>query len=617
MWPLVLAALGVVYGDIGTSPLYAIKLCFSGHHGISPSEENIIGVMSLVFWSVSFVVAFKYLWFVLRADNHGEGGILALLAVASRRKDRTGNGPPTAMIILVLFGAALLFGDGIITPAISVLSAVEGLSVATKAAEPYVLPITTGILLALFLIQKKGTGNIGRVFGVVMIVWFSSLAVIGLAHILRHPHVLRAIHPLYAVEFVTRSGSAVLWVLGGVFLCVTGTEAMYADMGHFGRPAIRRGWFGLVMPSLVLNYFGQGALLLGHPEYAESPFYYMVPRWGLYPMVVLATAATIIASQALISGAFSLNRQAMQLGYCPRLTVVHTSSAHEGQIYIPEVNWTLMVSCIALVWGFRTSENLAAAYGIAVTGDMVITTCMFYVVTRRTWDWAWWRAAMLAAAFLAVDLTFLTANSLKFFQGGWAPILMALCIFTLMTTWKDGRKRLAKHFAAKIMPLEEFLKKITERKTPRVPGTAVFLTANPTGVPPILVHHWEHIGSLHERIVLLSIMGSNVPRVAAKHRLAVRDIGQGFHQVSSVYGYMQTPNVPVVLQSCEYLGLPIDPKTVTYFLGRETLMPYGRSGMPYWRKVLFILISRNSRSATAYFGIPAGQVEELGMQVEL
>ncbi|MBI4180268.1 potassium transporter Kup [bacterium] len=617
LWPLVLTALGVVYGDIGTSPLYAIKISFTGGGGLAPTEPNVLGVLSLVFWSVTFVVSFKYLFHILRADNHGEGGILALLSLAAR--GLTKNGMPTTgpVLILGLFAAALLFGDGIITPAISVLSAVEGLSVATHAFEPFVLPITTLILVALFMVQRKGTASVGKFFGPVVLVWFIALAVTGIAQIIRQPQVLFALNPVHAVRFALTAPSALFWVLGGVFLCVTGTEAMYADMGHLGRRAIQVGWYVLAMPSLVLNYFGQGALLLSRPEAISSPFFEMVPRWGLYPMVLLATAATVIASQALISGAFSLNRQAIQLGYCPRMTIIHTSSEIEGQIYIPEVNWTLMVASIAMVWGFKSSENLAAAYGIAVVGNMLITSCLFYIVLTKTWGWTVRRAAPLVLAFLIVDFTFLASNSLKFLQGGWVPILMAFGLFTLMTTWKEGRRRLAGYFAGKIMPLDEFLDKVAARKTPRVPGTAVFLTANPAGIPPILVHHWQHIGSLHERVVLLSIVNTHIPRVPAKTRLTVKDIGQGFFQVSSVYGYMQSPNVPAILRGCEQLDLRIDLKTITYFLGRETLMPYGRSGMPYWRKVLFILTSRNSRSATAYFGIPPDQVEELGMQVEL
>lgn len=617
LWPLVVAALGIVYGDIGTSPLYAIKVCFSGEYGIAPTPANVLGVLSMVFWSVTFVVGVKYISFILRADNQGEGGILALLALASRPKDKNGAPPPALLLMLVLFGAALLFGDGMITPAISVLSAVEGLNIATHATEPFILPITTVILLALFMVQNRGTGKIGRMFGPVMMVWFVTLAVLGIAHILRNPDVLRAINPLYAAKFAAASGSRTFLVLGGVFLCITGTEALYADMGHLGRPAIRAGWFSIVMPSLILNYFGQGSLILSDPAAVESPFYAMVPRWGLYPMVILATAATVIASQALITGAFSLNCQAMQLGYCPRLTVIHTSREREGQIYIPEVNWILMVSCIALVWGFRSSENLAAAYGIAVIGNMVITSCIFYVVMTRTWGWPVRAAAPLTLLFLAVDVTFLAANLLKVVQGGWVPILMAVWLFTLMTAWKDGRKRLAAHIQSKAMPLREFIARVADQKTPRVPGTGVFLTANPHGTPPILAHHWRLDRALHERIVLLSILSAHVPTIPAKHRLSVSDIGQGFYQVTASYGYMQTPNVPIILQGCALFKLVLDPDKVTYFLGREHLIPSTSKGMPYWKKTLFVLMSRNSRSATAYFGIPPNQVEELGMQVEL
>ncbi len=635
LYPLALAALGVVYGDIGTSPLYAVKICFSGEHGAAPTPDNVLGVLSLVFWSIMFVVSFKYLRFVIQADNQGEGGILALLALLTRKSNGdpapvhpwtsrdslhpAGHraGPPTWAVWMVLFGAALLFGDGVITPAISVLSAVEGLNVATTAFEPYILWITTGILLALFVVQSKGTGSIGRVFGIVMLVWFSALAFLGIYHIVQTPQILWALNPWLGIRFLSSSGFHGFLVLGGVFLCVTGTEAMYADMGHFGKRAIQIGWIAIVMPSLLLNYFGQGALLLSRPEASASLFYEMVPHWGLYPMVVLATAATIIASQALISGAFSLNNQSIQLGYCPRLTVVHTSRTHEGQIYIPEVNYALMAGCITLVWIFKSSDNLAAAYGIAVSGVMLITSIMYYFVTRRTWGWSLRKALPLLVLFLAVDVTFLSANSVKFFQGGWMPILMAIGIFTLMTTWKEGRRRLAKHLGGRSMDPEEFLIEVRDQKTPRVKGTAVFLTANPAGVPPILVHHWKHGHALHEQVVILSVITSHVPHVQAKNRLTFFDLGNGFYRVVATYGYIQIPNVPIILQGCALFDLVIDLEDVTYYLGRETLIPSASTGMSYWRKALFSIILRNSRSATAYFGIPPEQVEELGMQVEL
>lgn len=613
---LALAALGVVYGDIGTSPLYAIKLCFTGPHGMSPSADNILGVLSLIFWSITLVVGVKYLFFIMRADNHGEGGILALLALVSANPDRSVR-PTGPILILVLFGAALLFGDGIITPAISVLSAVEGLSIATTATEPLIVPLTIFILVCLFVAQRKGTGDIGRVFGIVMLVWFSTLAVLGVFHVVSNPQVFRALNPCRAIEFLFSSGASGFFVLGGVFLTITGAEALYADMGHFGKLPIRIGWFGLVMPSLILNYFGQGSLLLNHPEMVESPFYSMVPRWALYPMVLLATSATVIASQALISGGFSLTRQAIQLGYCPRLTIIHTSRSREGQIYIPEVNWVLMFSCIGLVLSFKSSERLAAAYGVAVTGDMVITSLIFYQVTRKTWRWAWWKSLLLLVGFLSVDFPFLAANSVKFIEGGWVPLLMALFIFTLMTTWKTGRKSLGEHIGALTMPQQDFLKKVSGEQTVRVKGTAVFMTANPNGIPPILIHHWKHNQVLHEQVVLLSVLSENVPSIPGKNRLSVASLGQGFFQVTARYGYMQTPNVPILLQGCSLYGLEIDLDQVTFYLGREHLIPSKMRGMTYWRKILFVLISRNSRSATAYFSIPLEKVVELGMQVEV
>lgn len=616
-WILALSALGVVYGDIGTSPLYAMKVCFYGPIAVPLTMDNVLGILSLFFWSLVFVVGVKYCLFILRADNHGEGGLLALLALLSTTREGEKKAAPGWVLTLILFGSALLFGDGMLTPAISVLSAVEGLSVATRAMEPWVVPITLLILVALFSIQRKGTAGVGRVFGPIMLVWFSVLGAMGIVQIVHAPAVLSAINPLHAIRFLWKADPNSFLVLGAVALCVTGAEALYADMGHFGRPALRVGWYSVVMPCLILNYFGQGALILQHPETVSSPFYAMVPRWGLYPMVLLATAATVIASQAMISGGFSLARQAVQLGYLPRLTIVHTSRRQEGQIYVPEINWTLMIGCVGLVLGFRSSDNIAVAYGVTVMTTMLITSLVFYVLATGTWGWSRWRTALLVLAFLTFDAVFFAANLGKFWHGGWVPCLIALAVFTLTTTWKRGRELLARKISADVSPLDGFVQELRAKKMPRVPGAAVFMSANPNVVPPALTRHCRHSHLLHEQVILLTVESLPVPVVYARDRLDVKDVGHGIHQVVARYGFMQTPNVPIILKGCELFGLAVDTETVTYYLGRETLIPRKIEGMPYWRKVLFVLMSRNSRSATAYFGIPSPQVVELGMQVQL
>ena len=618
---LALAALGVVYGDIGTSPLYALKECLQGVHGVAATQANVLGVLSLMFWSLTMVVTVKYLAFIMQADNEGEGGILALLALV-REEIVKKDGSAGPLILLVLFGAALLYGDGVITPAISVLSAVEGLNVATSAFAPWVVPLTVVILTSLFMVQKRGTGGIGKVFGPIMAVWFVTLALLGIVHIAKNPAVLVALNPAYGVRFLATSGHKGFLVLGAVVLCITGGEALYADMGHFGVRPIRIAWFALVMPCLVLNYFGQGANVLATPvemvaDPAFSPFYALVPRQMLYPMVALAAAATVIASQALISGAYSLTRQAVQLGYCPRVTIVHTSTEHEGQIYVPEVNWALWICCLALVIRFESSNKLAAAYGIAVTGTMAITSIVYFVLVTKTWGWPYWKAVPLVTLFLTFDLGFFSANIVKVADGGWVPLAMAAAVFTLMTTWKTGRRRLADQITANAIPLDDFLSRVETDESPRVEGTAVFMSANPKGIPPVLAHHYAHNQVLHDQVVLLSILSENVPFVSSKHRINVRGLGQGFFQVSASFGFMETPNVPALLEACAIFDLPIDPETVTFYLGRETLLSTGKAGMSQWRKALFAFISRNSRTATAYFGIPPNRVVELGMQVEL
>ena len=613
---LSLAALGVVYGDIGTSPLYAVKECFLAPHGVAHTDANVLGVLSLVLWSLTLVVVVKYLSFIMRADNDGEGGILALLALVSPRSD--GDRTRTAVVLtsLGLFGAALLYGDGVITPAISVLSAVEGLSVTTHAFDALVVPITIGILLALFIVQRRGTAGIGAIFGPMTLVWFGMIFLMGLPWILREPRVLAAVSPVHAVRFLLENGGKAFLVLGSVVLCITGAEALYADMGHFGTRPIRLAWYLVVFPCLIVNYLGQGALLLARPE-VENPFFELVSGWVLYPVVVVATIAAVIASQALISGAFSLTRQAVQLGYCPRVTIIHTSGTAEGQIYVPEVNGALMVACIALVLGFRSSSSLAAAYGIAVTGTMAITSILFYRVARRHWRWPIAQAGGLVGLFLVIDLGFFGANAIKIVEGGWFPIVVALGVFTLMTTWKRGREALAHFMREAALPLAAFLEDLAVRKPHRVPGTAVFMTSDPEGAPPVLLHHYKHNKVLHEQVILLSVASADAPEVPPAERVSIEDVGQGFFRVRARYGFMQTPNVLEVLAACREKGLPIRTDDTSFYLGRETLLRTGSSEMAGWRKVLFAFMSRNARSATAFFGLPPNRVVEMGTQIEL
>ncbi|MBK9266445.1 MAG: potassium transporter Kup [Polyangiaceae bacterium] len=615
--PLLLGALGVVFGDIGTSPLYAIKECFSPHssHYVDPTPANILGILSLVFWSLTLVVTVKYLTFILRADNHGAGGVLALLALVPRRK---GGGAATGpLVLLVLFGASLLYGEGVITPAISVLSAMEGLEVATVELKPFVVPLTVFILLALFLMQKHGTAGIGKVFGPITLLWFVTIAILGIRWIVVHPSVLAAVNPVHAITFFMAHRLHGFLLLGAVVLCITGCEALYADMGHFGRRPIRTVWYVVVFPALLLNYFGQGACLLENPAAVTNPFYALVPSWALYPTVGIATAAAIVASQALISGAYSLTQQAVQLGYFPRVTIIHTSKETEGQIYIPEINSALLVACIWLVLEFKTSSSLAAAYGIAVTGTMAITTIVYFVVVTQRWHWPLWKALPPVMLFLGIDLAFFTANTAKLFHGGWFPIAMGTVIFTVMTTWKTGRRFLAQAFKSNILPIDAFIEDVQRTKPQRVPGTAVFMASNPHGIPPVLLHHFKHNKVLHEQIVFLSVVNQKVPEVPPDERITVEHLGHGFYRVKALYGFMQTPNVPNVLVACKEHGLTVELHDTSYYLGRETLLTTGNSRMMKWRKALFAFISRNARPATAYFGLPPGRVVELGMQIDL
>jgi KUP system potassium uptake protein len=618
-WALMLAALGVVYGDIGTSPLYAIKECFSpaSTHHVDATPANVLGVLSLVFWSLTMVVSVKYLTFVLRADNDGQGGILALLALVPPKPGKREGRP--ILLPLVLFGAALLYGDGAITPAISVLSAVEGLQEAAHSLEPFIVPITCVILLALFWVQKRGTGSVGAVFGPLTLVWFATIAVLGIRAIVKNPVVFEAVNPAYAVRFFAINKGHGFLILGSVVLCITGGEALYADMGHFGRSPIRKTWIFVVAPALLLNYFGQGALLLQNPAAAKNPFYALVPQWALYPVIAIATMATVIASQALISGAFSLTQQAVQLGYFPRVTIVHTSKDSEGQIYIPEVNYALLVACLALVLVFGSSTKLAAAYGIAVTGTMGITTVVYFVVITERWKWPLWKAVPLLCLFMVFDLGYFAANAAKLRDGwgGWAPIVMGVAVFAVMTTWKTGRAALSDFIQGAALPLEDFLGDATLRDLHRVSGTAVFMASNRDVTPSVLLHHVKHNKVLHRQVVLLSVQNERVPEVPADRRIEVKERGQGFFQVVARYGFMQTPNVPAVMEACKAHGITHATGTTTYYLGRESLLTTGRSKMSGWRKGLFAFLSRNARPATAYFGLPPNRVVELGMQVDL
>ena len=621
---LALGALGVVYGDIGTSPLYALKECFTGHHSIEPTPANIIGVLSLVFWAITFVVSFKYLGYVMRADNRGEGGILALLALVGQRDP--GRGARRMLILFGLFGAALLYGDGIITPAISVLGAVEGVSVATPAFEHFVVPISVAVIVLLFAFQRRGTAAVGAVFGPIMMLWFGCIALLGIRGIMLDPSVLRAVDPLNAIRFFQEDGWRGFLILGSVVLVITGGEALYADMGHFGKRPIRFAWFLVAMPALMLNYFGQAALLLHDPSAAVNPFYHLVPDWALYPMIVIATLAAIVASQALISGAFSLTRQAVQLGYAPRVTIRHTSQSEIGQIYIPQVNAALGLGCVALILGFRSSSNLAAAYGVAVTGTMIMTTLLFHRVVRERFGWSRAHAWPLTALFLAVDVSFFGANVIKVEEGGWFPLAVAAVIFLFMTTWKKGREVLSTSMRENSLPMDLFLDDIARRRPQRVPGCAVFMTSDTMGAPPVLLHHLKHNKVLHEKVVLVSVVTEEIPQVAEADRVQLKELGHGFWQVVAHYGFMESPNVPEMLRSLEARGardamglggLIVKPMETTFYLGRETLLPGGPAPLARWRKTLFILMARNAQPATQFFNLPPNRVVEMGAQIQL
>ena len=616
MAPLVLGAIGVVFGDVGTSPLYTMRVVFAGEHGLPLTEANVAGLLSIVFWALVVVVTLKYVVLIMRADNRGEGGILALTALVSRGVDNNSR-LRWWLVGFGIFGAAMFYGDGMITPAISVLSAVEGLEVIAPALHPFIVPVTLVILVALFSIQRHGTGSVGVLFGPVTLAWFLVLAVLGLLQVVRMPGVLVAMSPSYAIGFVASQPIAAFLALGAVVLAVTGTEALYADMGHFGAPPIRRAWAFLVMPALVLNYFGQGALLLADPAAIKNPFYLLAPQWALIPLVILATMATVIASQAVISGAFSLTRQAIQMGYCPRLKLQHTSDREIGQIYVPFINWTLLTAVVLLVLGFRTSSNLAGAYGIAVTLAMAIDSVLIFFVMRRIWGWSVPIALAISAPLFLIDLAFLTSNSLKIPEGGWFPIVIGGAVFTLLTTWKRGRMLLQQRMTEETMPLDSFVASIATSPPTRVPGTAVFMTSTIGRVPPALLHNLKHNKVLHERTVFLTVITRDIPRVAPAERLEINDLGSGFWQMKAYYGFVEDPEVPSLLEACGRSGFEFDMMDTSFFVSRETLIATARPGMALWREQVFVSMSRNAVKATDFFRVPVNRVVELGTQVEI
>jgi KUP system potassium uptake protein len=614
---LSIAAMGVVYGDIGTSPLYTMKEVFNGPHAVAVTPDNLLGILSLIFWALTITVSLKYVLFITRADNRGEGGIMALTSLALRTRG-AGPGLMWLMSILGIFGAGLFYGDAVITPAMSVLSAVEGLEIATPMFKPYVVPITIGVLCALFLLQPRGTASVGALFGPVMMFWFGTLGVLGIYNILRHPDVMAAINPWYAVHFFLENRGHAYLALGAVVLAITGGEALYADMGHFGRRPIKWAWLVYVFPCLYLNYLGQGALILDNPAAVKNPFFLLVPEILLYPMVALATAATVIASQAVISGAFSLTSQAMQLGYCPRIQIRFTSEREKGQIYIPNINWLLLLAVIILVLGFKSSSNLASAYGIAVTLTMMIDTLLAFVVVRALWNWSWLQAGIFLTLFFVVDFAFFSANLVKILDGGWFPLVLGLSVFTLLATWKRGRSLLYEKLQQDSMPLDAFISSLKYGGPLRVPGTGIFMTTRPDGVPRAMLHNLLHNKVLHERVILLNVNIQDIPHVAETERMQVEPLSDGFYRVMLNYGFKDDPNIPVALEMCGYKGMaPVEMMETSFFLGRETIVPNRVPAMTLWRQVLFMWMFRNADTATDYFKLPTNRVVELGTQVEL
>ena len=613
-WPLVIGAVGVVFGDIGTSPLYTLKEAFGPHYGLEADPANVLGVLSLILWSLVLVVTLKYVAVLMRADNRGEGGILALTALVQRSL------PVAAPLsytvgILGIFGTALFFGDGVITPAISVLSAVEGLEVAAPDLKRFVLPITLAVLVALFAMQKHGTERVGRIFGPITCVWFAALAVLGVVEIVQHPAVLAAANPVWAIRFFVEHGVLAWLALGAVVLAVTGGEALYADMGHFGRLPIRLAWLGLVLPSLVLNYFGQGAFILSHPGEVANPFYELVPGWALYPMIVLATLATVIASQALISGTFSVVRQAIQLGYLPRMEIVHTSARTEGQIFIPLVNRAMLVSVIAVVLGFGSSSNLAIAYGVSVTGTMLISTMLLVILARVRWRLPGWQVWPLAAVFLVIEAAFFSANVIKFVEGAWFPLALGVVAFAMMRSWRRGRELVKVQMNRDSLRIEHFVGNLVSHPPVRVPGTAVFLTPSNQFMPPAMLHNLKHNKVLHERNVLLSVEILGVPRAELAERVVHTDLGHGFSRLTLRFGYLEDPDVPRALNQWDIPGAPFGVMETTYFASRESLSARPGQGMALWRDKLFLFMSRNATPATEFFHIPGNRLVELGTQV--
>jgi KUP system potassium uptake protein len=614
---IAVAAMGVVYGDIGTSPLYTMKEVFNGPHAVAVTPDNLLGILSLIFWALTITVSLKYVVFITRADNRGEGGIMALTSLALRTSGAS-PGMLWLMSVLGIFGAALFYGDAVITPAMSVLSAVEGLEIATPLFKPYVVPITIVILVGLFLFQPRGTASIGALFGPVMMFWFGTLGVLGVWNILKHPDVIYAINPWYAVHFFLENSGHAFLALGAVVLAITGGEALYADMGHFGRKPIKWAWITYVFPCLYLNYLGQGALILDNPAAVKNPFFLLVPEALLLPMVALATAATVIASQAVISGAFSLTSQAMQLGYCPRIQIKFTSEREKGQIYIPNINWLLLIAVIVLVLSFKTSSNLASAYGIAVTLTMMIDTVLAFVVVRALWKWNLLQAGVFLCAFVIVDFAFFSANIIKVLDGGWFPLALGLCIFTLLATWKRGRSLLYEKLQQDSMPIDAFINSLKYGGPHRVEGTGIFMTTRPDGVPRAMLHNLLHNKVLHQRVILLNVDLQDIPHVSTDDRVSVEPLDEGFIRVIVRYGFKDDPDIPLALEQCASQGMTsFDMMETSFFLGRETIVPKRIPAMMHWRQVLFMWMFRNADSATAFFKIPTNRVVELGTQVEL
>lgn len=613
---LALAALGVVYGDIGTSPLYTLRECFIGHHPLDLTQSNVMGVLSLIFWALIIVVTLKYVFFIMRANNHGEGGILALLAL-SRSTGVRSEWLKGALALTGIFGASLFYGDGIITPAISVLSAVEGLSVAAPAFHHWTIPIAITILVCLFMFQRKGTASVGALFGPVMLLWFLTLALLGIVNIVAHPTVLAALNPWYGFLFFQQHGVGSVLVFGAVVLAVTGGEALYADMGHFGRKPIQLAWLNLVLPSLVLNYYGQGALLLENPDYISNPFYRMAPDWFLWPLLILATFATVIASQSVISGVFSVTRQAVQMGFWPRMRISHTSSREIGQIYIPQMNWLIMAAVILLILEFRSSSNIAAAYGIAVTTAMMVDTLLACFVASRLWRWPLPVVVLIGTIFFSVDALFLGPNILKIPDGGWFPLLVAGFVMLLMFTWRKGRRFLSVALANESLPLKPFIESLVLSKPTIVPGTAVFMVSSLDLVPHALLHNLKHNKVLHERVIFLTISTQEIPFVPQGDRIQVEDLAPGLFIIKGSFGFQESPDVPRLLKQCEPFGLEFDMMDTTFFLSREHLIPSKDPGMPAILDKIFALMTRNAMTATSFFNIPPNRVVEMGTQIEI